>query len=201
MIPGHPAVGSRDGPWGTCPHPERGQSAAAPRRGLATHWRRLRYWRRHKRQRQAGGGAAGCEQGGGLIQSRINRLQNFDLTASILPSATTTSCFDRRKVVTNLAKGSNASIPKYFFMKSFCILLASADPPGGARSPSSSPPVAAAPASAEPLGGARSPSSSPPVAAAPVSAEPPGGARSPSSSGQQLWQNSAQAAPLGPGEY
>ena len=41
-----------------------GPSAAAPRRGLATHWRRLRYWRRHKRQQQEGGGAAGSELGG-----------------------------------------------------------------------------------------------------------------------------------------
>ena len=35
MILGCPAVGSRDGPCGTCPHPKRGQSAAAPRRGIA----------------------------------------------------------------------------------------------------------------------------------------------------------------------
>ena len=41
MIPGHPAFGSRVGPWGTCPHPEMGQSAAAPRRGIATHWQRV----------------------------------------------------------------------------------------------------------------------------------------------------------------
>ena len=33
MILGHPAIGSRVVPQGTCPHPEWGQSAAAPRRG------------------------------------------------------------------------------------------------------------------------------------------------------------------------
>ena len=59
--------------------PERGQSAAAPLRGLATHWLRLRYWRKHKRQRQAGRGAAGCEQGDGaqprLEASAINKIQ------------------------------------------------------------------------------------------------------------------------------
>ena len=63
MILGHPAVGSRDGPWGACPHPERGQSAATLRRGLATHLLRLRYWRKHKGQLPAGGSATGSEQG------------------------------------------------------------------------------------------------------------------------------------------
>ena len=48
MILGHPAIGSRAVPRGTCPHPEWGQSAAAPRRGLATHWRRLRYGRKQR---------------------------------------------------------------------------------------------------------------------------------------------------------
>ena len=63
LIPGHPAIGSWDWPWGPCPRPERSQSAAAPLRGLATHWRRLRYWRKHLRQRQAGGGAAVVSRG------------------------------------------------------------------------------------------------------------------------------------------
>ena len=36
---------------GDLPPPGRGQSAAAPRRGFATHWRRIRY-----RREQAGGG-------------------------------------------------------------------------------------------------------------------------------------------------
>ena len=59
VILGHPAIGSRVVPRGTCPHPEWSQSAAAPLRGLATNWRRLRFGRKHKRQRRAG------EQGGG----------------------------------------------------------------------------------------------------------------------------------------
>ena len=57
MIPGHPAFCSRVGPWGTCPHPERGQSAAAPLGGIATHWQRLRL-------RQSVRDAAGSEEGG-----------------------------------------------------------------------------------------------------------------------------------------
>ena len=48
--PGAPGIwGSRVWPSGTCSHQERGQSAVALRRGLATHWLRLRYWE------QAGG--------------------------------------------------------------------------------------------------------------------------------------------------
>ena len=67
--------------------------------------------------------------------------------------------------------------------------LAAAEPPGGARSPSLSAPVAAA---LEPPGGARSPSSRSFIAAALASAVPPGGARSPSSRnrprpGPPLW--------------
>ena len=98
MIPGHPAVGSRDGPWGTCPHQERGQSAAAQRRGLATHWRRLRYWRGHKRQRQAGEGAAVSEQWGGAQPSRRleasarNKKKYTEITPSTGPVGSRPSC-------------------------------------------------------------------------------------------------------------
>ena len=66
MIPGHPAIGSPVGPWGTCPPPGKGccGTAAWARHPLAASTR-LRYWRKHKRQRRAGGDAAGSEQGGG----------------------------------------------------------------------------------------------------------------------------------------
>ena len=51
MTLGRPAESGPGGPISGCPHQENGQSAAAPRRGIATHWRRLRDGRE-----QAGGG-------------------------------------------------------------------------------------------------------------------------------------------------
>ena len=56
MILGHLAFGSRVGPCGSCPHTERGQSVAALRSVIATHWRRLGYWRE-----QAGGSGERAE--------------------------------------------------------------------------------------------------------------------------------------------
>ena len=56
VILGHLAFGSRVGPCGSCPHTERGQSVAALRSVIATHWRRLGYWRE-----QAGGSGERAE--------------------------------------------------------------------------------------------------------------------------------------------
>ena len=65
--PGHQAFGSRVGPCGSCPHQERGQSAAAPRRGIAADRHPLAAptlveGASGRKKQKAGGDAAGSEQ-------------------------------------------------------------------------------------------------------------------------------------------